>query len=87
MIMKEWSARWLCGLRLKPRTIESYQALIRHYILPTLGAVELAELSTEAIQAALAVPLSAGHGRTAEQLYILLAQLCRAVSGDIAKTD
>ena len=80
MIMKEWSARWLCGLRLKPRTIESYQALIRHYILPTLGAVELAELSTEAIQAALAVPLSAGHGRTAEQLYILLAQLCRAAA-------
>ena len=78
MIMKEWSARWLCGLRLKPRTIESYQALIRHYILPTLGAVDLAEISAEAIQAALAVPLSAGHGRTAEQLYILLAQLCRA---------
>lgn len=78
MIMKEWSARWLCGLRLKPRTIESYQALIRHYILPTLGAVELAELSADTIQAAIAAPLTAGHGRTAEQVYTLLVQLCHA---------
>lgn len=86
MHMEEWSARWLRMQRIKPRTVESYQALIRHYILPTLGAVELAELSAEAIQAALAVPLSAGHGRTAEQLYILLAQLCRAAvrAGHIA---
>ena len=86
MHIEEWVARWLCGLRLKPRTIESYQALIRHYILPTLGAVKLAELSTEAIQAALAVPLSAGHGRTAEQVYTLLVQICRAAvrAGHIA---
>lgn len=78
MHIEEWSARWLCGLRLKPRTIESYQALIRHYILPTLGRIDLAKLSAEAIQVALAVPLSAGHGRTAEQVYTLLVQLCRA---------
>lgn len=78
MYMEEWSARWLCGLRLKPRTIESYQALIRHYILPTLGRIDLAELSAEAIQVAIAAPLAAGHGRTAEQVYTLLVQLCRA---------
>lgn len=80
MYMEEWSARWLRMQRLKPRTVESYTSLLRLYILPTLGHIELAELSTEAIQAALAVPLSAGHGRTAEQLYILLAQLCRAAA-------
>lgn len=78
MYMEEWSTRWLRTQRIKPRTIESYQALIRHYILPTLGRIDLAELSAEAIQAALAVPLSAGHGRTAEQVYTLLMQLCRA---------
>ena len=78
MYMEEWSARWLCGLRLKPRTIESYQALIRHYILPTLGRIDLAELSAEAIQVAIAAPLAASHGRTAEQVYTLLVQLCRA---------
>ena len=78
MIMEEWSTRWLRMQRIRPRTLESYESLIRHYILPTLGAVDLAELSAEAIQAALAVPLSAGHGRTAEQVYTLLVQICRA---------
>lgn len=86
MHMEEWSARWLRMQRIRPRTLESYESLLRLYILPTLGTVELAELSADAIQAALAVPLSAGHGRTAEQLYILLAQLCRAAvrAGHIA---
>ena len=78
MIMEEWSERWLRMQRIKPRTIESYQALIRHYILPTLGRIDLAELSAEAIQVAIAAPLAAGHGRTAEQVYTLLMQLCRA---------
>lgn len=86
MHMEEWSARWLRMQRIRPRTLESYESLLRLYILPTLGTVELAELSADAIKAALAVPLSAGHGRTAEQLYILLAQLCRAAvrAGHIA---
>lgn len=78
MTMEEWSTRWLRTQRIKPRTIESYQALIRHYILPTLGRIDLAELSAEAIQVAIAAPLAAGHGRTAEQVYTLLVQLCRA---------
>lgn len=86
MNIEEWSARWLRIQRLKPRTRESYESLVRLYILPALGTVELTELSTDAIQAALAVPLSAGHGRTAEQLYTLLVQLCRAAvrAGHIA---
>lgn len=78
MHMEEWSTRWLRMQRIKPRTRESYESLLRLYILPALGRIELAELTAEAIQAALAVPLSAGHGRTAEQLYTLLVQLCRA---------
>lgn len=78
MIMEEWSTRWLRMQRIRPRTLESYESLHRLYILPALGRIELAELTAEAIQAALAVPLSAGHGRTAEQLYTLLVQLCRA---------
>lgn len=78
MHMEEWSTRWLRMQRLKPRTVESYTSLLRLYILPTLGHIELAELSTEAIQVAIAAPLAAGHGRTAEQVYTLLVQLCRA---------
>lgn len=78
MIMEEWSARWLRMQRIRPRTLESYESLIRLYILPALGTVELTELSTDAIQAAIAAPLAAGHGRTAEQVYTLLVQLCRA---------
>lgn len=78
MIMEEWSARWLRMQRIKPRTRESYESLLRLYILPALGRIELAELSAEAIQAAIDAPLAAGHGRTAEQVYTLLVQLCRA---------
>lgn len=78
MHIEEWSARWLRMQRLKPRTVESYTSLLRLYILPALGTVELTELSTDAIQAAIAAPLAAGHGRTAEQVYTLLVQLCRA---------
>lgn len=78
MIMKEWSARWLRMQRIKPRTRDSYESLIRLYILPALGTVELTELSADTIQAAIAAPLNAGHGRTAEQVYALLMQLCRA---------
>lgn len=78
MHMEEWSARWLRMQRIKPRTRESYESLLRLYILPALGRIELAELSAEAIQAAIDAPLAAGHGRTAEQVYTLLVQLCRA---------
>ena len=78
MHMEEWSTRWLRMQRIKPRTVESYTSLLRLYILPTLGTVELAELSAEALQVAIAAPLAAGHGRTAEQVYTLLVQLCRA---------
>lgn len=78
MTMEEWSTRWLRMQRIRPRTLESYASLIRLYILPTLGTVELTELSADAIQAAIAAPLAADHGRTAEQLYTLLVQLFRA---------
>lgn len=78
MNTEEWSTRWLRMQRLKPRTRESYESLLRLYILPTMGRIELAGLSADAIQAAIAAPLAAGHGRTAEQVYTLLVQLCRA---------
>lgn len=78
MHMEEWSTRWLRMQRIKPRTRESYESLIRLYILPALGTVDLAELSADAIQAAIAAPLAADHGRTAEQVYTLLVQLCHA---------
>lgn len=78
MIMEEWSTRWLRMQRLKPRTVESYTSILRLYILPALGTVDLAGLSADAIQAAIAAPLAAGHGRTAEQVYTLMVQLCRA---------
>lgn len=78
MHMEDWTIRWLRMQRIKPRTRESYESLLRLYILPTLGRIDLAELSAEAIQVAIAAPLAAGHGRTAEQVYTLLVQLCRA---------
>lgn len=78
MTMEEWSTRWLALQRIKPRTRESYESLLRLYILPALGPLPMVNLAAEDLRAALAVPLAAGHGRTAEQVYTLLVQLCRA---------
>ena len=80
MTLEAWVTSWITlrSAGLRPRTLESYRALLRLHIAPALGTVELSELSPERIMAMLAPLCAAGHTRTAELCYILL----RAALGD-----
>ena len=73
MTLEAWVTSWITlrSAGLRPRTLESYRALLRLHIAPALGTVELSELSPEQIMAMLAPLCAAGHTRTAELCYIL----------------
>ena len=74
MNLETWLQSWLDlrKPRLKPRTIESYAALIRHHIAPALGACEVAALDPLEISASLAQISASGRSRTAEACFVLL---------------
>lgn len=84
MLTKDYLSSWL-RLRsggLKPRSIESYESLIRLHIAPALGDLPTEDLDPAAVLAMLAGICAAGHTRTAELCYVLLkAALPAAVSG------
>lgn len=53
--LAEWTAKWLArktvGRRsVKPRTIESYESLLRLHVLPRLGHLPIAKLTRPAVQ-------------------------------------
>lgn len=70
----EWLEMWLKmrSIRLRPRTIEQYERLIRIHAAPIAGK-KLKKVDAEDIQDLLAEICEAGKGRTAEQLYVLLS--------------
>ena len=73
--VNEYLGDWL-ALRsgaLKPRTIESYASTIRLHIAPELGALPVSEISALEIRPCLARIAGAGHTRTAELCFVLLA--------------
>ena len=74
MSVESWLHTWLTlrSPSLKPRTIESYADLIRRYIVPAIGAVDLDELRPTQIAAMLADIVAAGHTRTAELVFVML---------------
>ena len=81
MLLETWLTDWLILRRpeLKPRTLESYTDLCKRHILPALGALELSEVTPEAISHLLASISGAGHSRTAEMCYVLLRCALRDV--------
>ena len=80
MQLAKWCHKWLSlrAATLAPRTAESYQRLIRAYIVPAIGAKNLSKLKPKHIREAYAPALIAGHTRTAEQIFVLLNQILRA---------
>ena len=77
--LTQWLTDWLM-LRtpvLKPRTVESYEDLIRRYITPSIGAKELDELRPTDIAHYLAGVSATGRTRTAELLYVMLKAALR----------
>lgn len=57
---------------IKARTQDSYADMITRLISPALGSMPLDELTPDDIRHLLAGIVEAGHGRTAELVYILL---------------
>lgn len=50
----EYAERWLRDRKLRPRTAELYEGLLRLHILPTLGEVHLADVTTARVRSWLA---------------------------------
>lgn len=73
--VSEWLGDWLTlrsgGLR--PRTIESYQSLIRLHVSPIIGHVAVDQLTPMHIRPMLARIAAEGHTRTAELCYVMLS--------------
>lgn len=75
--VNDWLQQWL-QLRsgnLRPRTVEQYRRLIGH--AAPIGGKKLHKLKAEHVQKLLSAIMAEGHGRTAEQLYVLLRTAMR----------
>ena len=76
MTVQTWLTDWLSlhksEKRLKPRTVESYESLLRLYVFPILGGISLEELQPLDVRHLLARILDSGHERTAEMVWVML---------------
>lgn len=57
---------------IRTRTAESYASLIRLYVAPAIGAVDVDQLGKAEIMPMLAKIVAEGHTRTAELVFVLL---------------
>lgn len=72
MTLGNYLSKWL-RMRLKtlaPRTVEQYTRLIHH--CQSIADIELDQLKAWDVAEPIQEALEAGHGRTAEQIYVLL---------------
>ncbi|MGX8705505.1 MAG: tyrosine-type recombinase/integrase [bacterium] len=67
---------------LKPRTIDSYDQLIRR-ISAEVGELDISELSNNDVRHLLAVIVAEGHNRTAEAVFVLLRCALKDVNPQI----
>jgi integrase len=75
--LEDWSGHWLEGVRptLKPKTVATYESLLRSRILPVFGRRQLAELTPSDVQAWLnAMDVSASRVRQAHIVLQLILQ-------------
>lgn len=78
----DWSAQWLAGrVHLKPKTVASYESLLRTRVLPTWGTVPLTRVNHEAVDAWVAAMRRDGlsASRTRQAYHLLTAMLDAAV--------
>jgi integrase len=80
--LADWAAEWFSSAResLKPKTVTSYESLLRSRILPDLGQHQLAELRPSDVQAWVnAMNVSASRAR---QAHIVLSLILAAAARD-----
>lgn len=75
--LREWSETWLDSLRLRPRTVESYETAMRVHVLPSLGEVQLGKLNPQRVRAWFAEREATGKLTAASKAYGTL-QTCLA---------
>lgn len=78
--LKEWVLLRSAGIR--PRTVESYESLIRLHIGPAIGDRKLTKLKSRHIAAMLKSIVDDGHARTAQLCYALLRAAFRSAVVD-----
>lgn len=78
MTVSEWVEAYLDLRRpeLAPRTLEQYADLVNRYIVPALGPLPLADLSSLAV-AKLVANVQANHPRTAQLVHRFLSAACK----------
>ena len=69
-LLQDWLSLHRAGVR--ARTAESYQSLLTSYVLPSIGEIDLDELTPADIRHMLAAIVATGHTRTAELVFVML---------------
>lgn len=74
---------WLTGVavRCRPRTFERYRGLLRHHVIPALGAVPLTRLEVRQVNSLLAAKLA--EGQAPQSVHHLRAVLRAALSAAV----
>jgi len=82
--LEAYANTWLVQRTLRPRTVELYEGLLRRYILPELGSMELGELSPREVRSWHAELLQRGRPGpvTVAKAYRLLRTLCETAVSD-----
>jgi integrase len=83
--LSDYALGWLASRpELRPRTTENYRTLLKLHILPTLGEVELGDLSPAIVRSWRAGLIAAGHpgASTIAKAYRLLHAMCATALED-----
>lgn len=87
MTVETWLNDWLSlrAAELRPRTLESYHAIINRYIIPAIGRADPNELKPDQLRHMLAEISASGKTRTAELCYVILRCASRDLDSDIMR--
>ena len=83
--VEAWAMRWLDSVRpaLKPKTVASYESLIKSRIVPYLGACQLTQLQPSDVQEWVNTMQSAGLSASrVRQAHVTLRQILDAAARD-----
>ena len=82
--LRDYATSWLAQRTLRPRTVELYQGLLNRYLLPSLGRIELGELSPREVRSWHAALLKRGKPGpvTVAKAYRLLRTICETAFSD-----
>lgn len=84
LTIEAYATSWLDQRTLRPRTVEFYEGLLRRYLIPGLGRIELGDLSPRDVRSWHADLLKRGHPgpNTVAKAYRLLKTICETAVTD-----